>query len=175
MNAPQLKQDYAANFNAVDWKDHDSTDYSTSVRTMWWYLCLLCWILDCVVHVIYVVVCYMYNDGIESNDGRDFCGEMLVGGDFQVALGIALVNYAIELEWSVPTQQKPDLTCQSTLLPFDCEQCYFCVNNMTKGIHHCPEIVTHVQSDRKTVKKSGCNNEHVKVTGNSGASYCQQS
>ncbi len=97
LNAPQLQQDYAANFNAIDQNNCDSADYSTSVRTMQWYMHLFCWILYCVIHVVYVVICNMYNGGIGRNDWKRLARRNGGRGDFQVALGIALIIMQLSL------------------------------------------------------------------------------
>ncbi len=170
LNAPQLQKDHASNINAVDQNNCGSADYSTSVRTTQWYLHLFCWALDHVIHVVYVVV-YMYNKSIGSKDWKQFARRNCGRGDFQVALGIALINHAIVLEWTDKSQQKADRMHQSTLIPYECKQCYFCLNNMTRGIYHHPEKITCVKSDGKTMTTSGCIDECVNPTGKS-ASYC---
>ena len=62
--APQAQQDYVRYFNAVDRNDRDSADYSTSVRTSRYYLRIFNWVLDRVVHTVYVVVCYLAKSDI---------------------------------------------------------------------------------------------------------------
>ncbi len=62
--APQAQQDYVKYFNAVDRNDCDSADYFTSIHTNHYYLRIFGWILDRVIHVMYVVVCYMAESGI---------------------------------------------------------------------------------------------------------------
>ena len=47
--------------------DPDSADYSTSICTIGYYLHIFGWILNWVIHVIYVVVCYMANSGIQKD------------------------------------------------------------------------------------------------------------
>ncbi len=51
--------------------------------------------------------------------------------------------------------------------------CYFCLNDMTNGIHHRKGTVVYVQSDEKKVKTSGCTDEQVNILGKS-SSYCHQ-
>ncbi len=56
LDAPQIQKEYAANFSAVDRNDLDSSDYSTTICTDCWYLCLFFWVLDQVINVIFAVV-----------------------------------------------------------------------------------------------------------------------
>ncbi len=169
LNAPQSQKDYAANFNAVDRNDRDSADYTTSISTHRWYLHLFCWVLDCVVHVVYVVVCYLYKDSVGAKEWKKYTNRHYGCRDFQVDLGIALLNHAIELEWMDTSKPRPDWMRQSTLVPCDCGQCYFCLNGMTSGIHHCNGVVVYVRSDGKKVRTSGCMDEKVNIMGKSGA------
>ena len=52
------QQDYAKNYAAVDRNDRDSADYSTTIQTYRFYLHIFCWMLDRVVHLIFVVIYY---------------------------------------------------------------------------------------------------------------------
>ncbi len=149
MNAPQSQKDYAANFNAVDRNDRDSADYTTSISTHHWYLRLFFWVSDHVVHVVYVVVCYLYKDSVGAKEWKKYTNRHYGRGDFQVDLGIALLNHAIELEWMDTSKPCPDWMRQSTLVPCDCGQCYFCLNGMASGIHHHNGVVVYVRSDGK--------------------------
>ncbi len=95
--------------------------------------------------------------------------QALRSGDFQVDLGIALLNHAIELEWMDTSKPRPDWMRQSTLAPCDCGQCYFCLNGMTSGNHHHNGVVVYVRSDGKKVRTSGCTDKRVNIMGMSGS------
>ena len=58
LNAPSIQPDYAKYFNAVDVNDHDSSEYSISIRTNRWYLRVLFWLVDRVVFSCYLIVYY---------------------------------------------------------------------------------------------------------------------
>ncbi len=68
IEAPRAQQDYVKYFNAVDHNDHDSADYLTSIRTNRYYLRIFGWILDRVLHVMYVVVSYLAHSGIQNDE-----------------------------------------------------------------------------------------------------------
>ena len=42
LDGVMAQQDYVEHFNAVDKNGHDSADYSTSIRTNRYYLCIFC-------------------------------------------------------------------------------------------------------------------------------------
>ena len=54
IDGPKAQLEYVKYFNAVDRNDRDSADYSTSIRTNRYYLCIMCLVLDRVVHTCFV-------------------------------------------------------------------------------------------------------------------------
>ena len=56
---PKAQKDYVDHFNAVDRNDRDSADYSTTIRTIRYYIRIFCWTLDRVVYATYIAVCYL--------------------------------------------------------------------------------------------------------------------
>ena len=53
--------------------------------------------------------------------------------DFQIDLGLALVNYAITLEW-VGEDERTGWMRKNSCVPCDCDKCYFCINGYTTGV-----------------------------------------
>ena len=53
IDGPKAQSEYVKYFNAVDRNDRDSADYSTSIRTNRYYLCIMCLVLDRVVHTCF--------------------------------------------------------------------------------------------------------------------------
>jgi hypothetical protein len=53
--APLAQLDYAENDAAVDRNDRDSADYSTSMRTNHFYFRIFFWLLDCAIHMMFVI------------------------------------------------------------------------------------------------------------------------
>ena len=95
IDGPQAQADCVAYFNAVDKNDHDSAEYSTTIRTIRYYIRVFCWVLDRVIHTMYVNVCYLvylnpdWNCYLNKHTGRH---------DFQIDLGIAPMDYGILLD-----------------------------------------------------------------------------
>jgi len=96
IDAPQTQQDYMKYFNVVDVNDWDSADYSMSIHTHHYYL------LDRVNHVLYVVVCYLVNSGIRESEWGRYLKKEFGRHNFQIDLGMALLNRAIEWDWDGP-------------------------------------------------------------------------
>ncbi len=86
MNAPRCQQDYAVNFNSVDCNDQDRSDYTTSIQTNRWYLRVFFWVLDHIVHVVFVVVCYLYKDKVGADDWMRFTEKIEEGVTFKLNL-----------------------------------------------------------------------------------------
>ena len=95
IDGPRTQAEYREHFNAVDRNDRDSSDFSTSIRTNRYYIRLLCWCLDRVVHTVYVVVCWCA-DSQGLKKWKKYCNDRQDGRrDFQIDLGLALLNTAI--------------------------------------------------------------------------------
>ena len=175
IRGPMAQQDYVENFNAVDKNDRDSSDWSTSIQSHKYYLRIFCWGLDRVVHTSFVVVhCCAGNDigpeewkkYLDKNDGRH---------DFQIDLGIALMNYAIEMEWK-DMDKRPDFMRQVDFIPCDCKQCFFCLNGHTNGIYHRPDkkMAVHYANDVCVRTGGGCTDVRVNLEKyKNGGTYCR--
>jgi hypothetical protein len=87
----QAQGSYALHFYAVDRNNCDAADCTVLIRTNCWYMRVFFWILDQVVHMLFVVVVY--------------CAKAKIGPEwwllftFQIDLAQALINYAVEDEW----------------------------------------------------------------------------
>ena len=97
LNAPPIQPEYVKYFNAVDVNDHDSADYSVSIRTNRWYFRVFLWLVDRVVFSCYLIVCYSNKETWakykNKNDGRR---------KFQIDLALAVMEYGIRLDWKEP-------------------------------------------------------------------------
>ena len=84
-------------FNTVDVNDHDSADYSVSIRMNRWYLRVFLWLVDRVVFSCYLIVCHTnketWSKYKSKNDGRS---------KFQVDLGLFVMEHGIKLDWKEP-------------------------------------------------------------------------
>ena len=172
IRAPHCQGTYVNWFNAVDRNDRDSADYSTTIRTNRYYIRILCWALDRVVHACYVIVCECAKSDIGPVRWKRYLSKHAGRHDFQIELGIALLNRAIELDWN-GVGKKPGWMRQTTLVPCDCKMCYFCLNGFTNGIAHKKQnqTVIHYKCGKR-LRVRGCTSVRVRVR-NSGE-YCRQ-
>ena len=67
--------------------------------TIRYYLRIFFWQLDRVVHTCYVVVCYLAAAGIGDPKWNKYRNKNYGRHDFQIDLGMALLNYAISISW----------------------------------------------------------------------------
>jgi hypothetical protein len=134
IDSPRARDDYAEFFNAVDRNDRDSYDYSTSIRTNRYYLRIFCWGLDRIIHCLYIVVVELAKLDLGLKVWKRYSQKNGGRKRFQVDLGIALLNYGIELEWD--DENRPRWMRQSEFVPCDCKSCFFCLKGMTCGVEH---------------------------------------
>jgi hypothetical protein len=134
--APRAQAEYVVYFNAVDRNDRDSADYSTTIRTNRYYLRIFTWTLDRVIHCEYVIVCNLAKSNVGPKSWKGKYDNKNGGRrKFQIDLGLALLNFAIGLEWD-GSGPKPRWMRQTDFVPCDCKKCYFCLHGLTGGIEH---------------------------------------
>ena len=85
--------------NGVYQNDRDSRDYSTSIRTNMWYIRIFCWALDRVVHAQHTIVTFLAEQGIGKPEWKNYRDKNEGCHDFQIDLGISLLNYNIGPDW----------------------------------------------------------------------------
>jgi hypothetical protein len=174
LSAPVAQKSYAKHYGAVDRNDRDSADYSTSIRTNRWYLRILCWLLDRVVHILYVIVSYCAVNGIGPEYWKLYL--LKIGRrNFQIDLGREIITYAIRHAWTNLDGPKSSWMRQSDLIPCACRKCFFCLNGLTSGITHKKRkstVTTFVQHDNTRRKTVDCTD--VRVDLQKGTSHCRQ-
>jgi hypothetical protein len=134
IDSPGARDDYAEFFNAVDRNDRDSSDYSTSIRTNRYYLRIFCWGLDRIIHCLFVVVTELAKLDLGLKKWKSYSNKNGGRKKFQIDLGMALLNYAIEMDWD--DENRPRWMRQSEFVPCDCKCCFFCLKGMTGGVEH---------------------------------------
>ena len=132
---PRAQAQYVTYMNAVDRNDRDSADYSTSIRTNRYYIRIFCWVLDRVIHTLYVVVCFLAKSNIGSEKWKKYLTHKSARHDFQIDLGLELLSYGIAQDWDGKSK-RPDYMRSGEFVPCGCEQCYFCINGFTTGVAH---------------------------------------
>jgi hypothetical protein len=172
IRAPLCLDTYSEWFNAVDRNDRDSADYSTTIRTNRYYILILCWALDRVLHACYVIVCECAKAGIGPVRWKRYLSKNAGRHDFQVELGIALLNCAIEMDWN-GVGPKPAWMRQTVLVPCDCKMCYFCLKGLTNGVAHKQQSQTVIHYKcGKRLRVRGCTDIRVRVRNNKD--YCRR-
>ena len=173
INGPRAQAEYATYFNAVDCNDRDSADFSTTIRSNRYYLRIFCWILDRVVHTIYVVVCWCSEEHVTKRQWKRYKNHRQEGRrDFQIDLGLELLNTAISWDWT--GDERPKWVRQGPLIPCGCEACYFCLNGYTNGIAHKGKRKDPVDINYKCgcrMRTTECTNERVNIK--KGCKYCK--
>ena len=117
------------------------------------------WLLDCVVHLMFVICCQL-----SQNEWFKF----------QVDLRLALLNYAISEEWRDLNGPHPRWIRQDSCIACNCEKCYFCLNGLTNGTGHIKKhkastVMIHPNNSRTVTK--GCTGSHV--NSQRGVQYCK--
>ena len=52
--------------------------------------------------------------------------------EFQIDLGIAILNRAITLEWEDIDGPRPNRMHKNMCVPSECKKCFFCINKLTR-------------------------------------------
>ena len=157
----------------MDQNDRDSADYSVSIRTNRWYLRIYFWIVDRIVHTLFVVVVFC----AKANVGPEWWALYLKKRGryrFQIDLGQALINYALQNEWEDIDGPRPNWIRQREFIPCDCNNCFFCLKGLTSGIaHKKPKktITTFVQHDNTRIMTKDCTIKRVNL--GRGSQYCR--
>jgi hypothetical protein len=87
---------------------------------------------DGVIHTCYIVVCALALAGIGNPEWNKYRSKHNGRHDFQIDLAMALLNYAISLDWDGKSA-RPGWMRQKDFLLCDCTKCYFCKNGHTSG------------------------------------------
>ena len=78
---------------------HPSRDDAQCLHTNRYYLRIMCWVLDRVVHTCFAVVIYCASKVVINTDWKCYTNRNNGRQDFQIDLGLAILNYGIELDW----------------------------------------------------------------------------
>ena len=132
----QVVKKYATEYNGVDRKDRDTSDWTVSVRTNRYYLRIFFWQLDASIHMMYNIAIRIPS----KPEWKERYGDKNKGRRrFQIDLALAIADYAIRLDWDGDLNDergKPAWMRQRGLVPCDCGKCFFCKTGRTNGITH---------------------------------------
>jgi hypothetical protein len=133
------------------------------MRTNRFYFRIKFWLLDRVVHTIFVICCCLARAEVGPKQYRKYLkkdGRFKFQGD----LGIALLNYAIGAEWDDLSKPPPEWMRSKDWIPCNCGACFFYLNGLTNGITHgnkCKVVTAFVQHDNTRTKQKGCTDKPV--------------
>jgi len=95
--------------------------------------------------------------------------------DFQIDLGISLLNYGIALDWDGESRERPIYMQKGAFKPCECKMCFFCEKGLTNGITYRPSKGAKVTVECKCgtrVTTNKCTDVRVSLWLESG-SYCR--
>jgi len=168
----RAQQEYSKWYNAVDRNDRDSADYSTTIRTCRYYIRIMCWALDRVIHCEYTIVSWFAVHELGCASWKRYLKN---GGRraFQIDLAIDLFNYGLALDWD-GGEERPSYMRKDTFIPCDCKKCYFCQTGHTGTVRGVDtkkrKAVFHYKCGGRRVTE-GCTEERVDL--GLGSLYCK--
>jgi hypothetical protein len=151
---PQVQQDYAKYFNGVDRNDRDSSNYTVSLQTNRWYLRYYFYLIDRVVHSMYVLATNIAEQGLRDGWGKYLKKEGHY--QFQIDLAMALIDMGIKEDWKDPFEDKdkPKWMRKEDEVPCQCRKCFFCCIGKTTGI---TSVRVPTGIEQKSDIPEGCN------------------
>ena len=84
------------------------------------------------------IVVFLAEQGIGKPEWNKYRDKNQGRHDFQIDLGISLLNYGICLDWDGESRDRPSYMQKGAFKPCECKMCFFCVKGLTNGITHHP-------------------------------------
>jgi len=126
------------------------------------------------VHAQHSIVVFLAEQGIGKPEWKKYRDKNQGRHDFQIDLGISLLNYGIGLDWDGESRERPSYMRKGAFKPCECKMCFFCVKGLTNGITHRPSKGAKVIVEYKCktrVKTNQCTTERVDL--GIGGHYCR--
>ena len=143
VDSPRVISSYASNYNGVDRKDRDTSDWTVSVKSHRWYLRLYYWMIDAAIHSSYLLVVNIAKKRGETNPEHPWLKYSCRNGRmiFQLHLANSLMEKGLLMDCpDVANFKKPNLrprySRKKDYHPCECEQCFFCKYRITYGVQH---------------------------------------
>ena len=92
--------------------------------------------MDRVVHAQHSIVVFLAEQGIGKPEWKKYRDKNQGRHDFQIDLGISLLNYGIGLDWDGESRDRPSYMRKGAFKPCECNMCFFCMKGLTNGITH---------------------------------------
>jgi hypothetical protein len=120
-------------------------------------------------------VTFLAEQGIGKPEWKKYRDKYEGRHNFQIDLGISLLNYCIGLDWDGVSGKRPSYMQTGAFKPCDCKKCFFCLKGNTDNFAHCPRKQAKVTVEYKCgtrVKTDKCTNVWVNLGMESGR-YCE--
>jgi hypothetical protein len=120
-------------------------------------------------------VTFLAEQGIGKPEWKKCRGKNQGRHDFQIDLGISLLNYGIGLDWDGVLGKRPSYMRTGAFKPCECKKCFFCLKGHTNVITHCPQKQAKVAVEYKCgmrVIRKKCTDVRVNFGLKSGK-YCR--
>ena len=121
------------------------------------------------VHTLFLVIVYCEQNGIGEPSWEKYKNKNTGCLDFQIDLGIDLLNYGIDLDWD--GVKRPYYMRAEGFVLCNCKKCFFCINDHTSGIKHGKKRPTIVYRCGKRARTSKCS--AVRVNIGKSSKYCK--
>ena len=131
--------------------------------------------MDWVVHAQHSIIIFLAKQDIGKPEWKKYRDKNQGRHDFQIDLGISLLNYSIALDWDRESRERPSYMRKGTFKPCGCKMCFFRMKGLTNGITHQPSKGAKVTVEYKCgtrVMTNKCTDVRVNLGVESG-SYCQ--
>ena len=132
IDAPNTVEEYSTHMGGVDRKDQDTAHNSISIRTTWYYLRIFFWILDSIIHAMYVIAKDYAENSHNDFGWNQYCSKNGGQKKIQIDLAVQLIDFGIRQDWPEPFDDHniPPWVRQKYILSCDCKVCFFCKNGM---------------------------------------------
>ena len=110
------------------------------------------------------------NFGVARDEWKKYASKNIGCHDFQIDLGIALLNHGIGLDWD--GDERPDYVRVGELVPCNYYKCYVCINGYISGIAQKNRARFTVEYKCNTqMKTEKCSEKRVNLK--NGCDYCK--
>ena len=131
----EVTLDYQFHMNGVDHKDRDTTDWTVSIKTYRFYLRILFWLLDGVLHAMKTIVKHTVGEDL-NHKWYEYTKAVYGRYRFQMDLANALITLGLKMDWKDFSDPRPSYMRQVDWVPCACGRCFFCENGLTHGVAH---------------------------------------
>ena len=111
---------------------------------------------------MYIIVVQLAKQGGDHKGWEHYADHRNGRSDFQIDLGLALIEKGICMDWPAPYDEKdkPARMRQTEYVPCHCQRCFFCKAGKTTGIAHKAHCYNQNHSSPKKGRCS-CKRENI--------------